>query len=115
MQESSGDSYMLFQKKKLRARDTPTLTVRPGAASGGTGGGRTAAEEARGGLLLLDFAIQLPAQADPSFLVWRGGTHLAWAALPSASPAPQEVGGVGGIQGLHTELLLPERSQAKPR
>lgn len=79
-----------FRKKKFRARDTPTPTVRPGAASGGTGGGQTAVEEARGGLLVLDFAIQLSAQADPSFLVWRGGTHLAypWAALPSAFPAP---------------------------
>ena len=77
-------------------------------------------EEAWDGLLVLDFEIQLSAQEDHRFLAWRGGIHLAYprAALPrgpSVSPAPQEVGAVRGIQGLHTELLLPQHSQAKPR
>lgn len=61
-------------------------------------------EVAWDGLLLLGFEIQLAAQEDPRFLVWCGGDHLAYPGAafprdPSASAAPQEVGGAGGIQG----------------
>lgn len=76
-------------------------------------------EDAWDGLLGLDFEIQPSSQEDHRFLVWCGGVHFAYPRAelprgPSASPAPQEMGRAGGVQGSHTEILLTQCSPAQP-
>lgn len=62
-------------------------------------------EDAWDRLLVLDFEAHLSGRSQVSCMVW--GVHPAYPRAelprgPSASPAPQEMGRAGGLQGLHT-------------